>query len=86
MLFVVFNTQTVDISLVFTDVDAPLVLALLIAGRARRGDRRAPDAVLTCAAAPQEPLTERGITPSGRVTALGLARCYRWVISFVTGE
>ena len=31
MLFVVFNTQTVDISLVFTDVDAPLVLALVIA-------------------------------------------------------
>jgi uncharacterized integral membrane protein len=30
-LFVVFNTQTVDISLVFTDVEAPLVLALLIA-------------------------------------------------------
>ena len=31
MLFVVFNTQTVDISLVFTDVEAPLVLALVIA-------------------------------------------------------
>jgi uncharacterized integral membrane protein len=31
VLFVMFNTQTVDISLVFTDVDAPLVLALLIA-------------------------------------------------------
>jgi uncharacterized integral membrane protein len=31
VLFVVFNTQTVRISLVFTDVDAPLVLALLIA-------------------------------------------------------
>ena len=31
VLFVVFNTQTVDISLVFTDVNAPLVLALLIA-------------------------------------------------------
>jgi len=31
VLFVVFNGQTVDISLVFTDVDAPLVLALLIA-------------------------------------------------------
>jgi uncharacterized integral membrane protein len=31
VLFVVFNTQTVDISLVFTDVDAPLVVALLIA-------------------------------------------------------
>jgi uncharacterized integral membrane protein len=31
VLFVVFNTQTVDISLVFTDVDAPLVLALVIA-------------------------------------------------------
>jgi uncharacterized integral membrane protein len=31
VLFVVFNTQTVDISLVFTDVRAPLVLALLIA-------------------------------------------------------
>jgi uncharacterized integral membrane protein len=30
-LFVVFNTQTVDISLVFTDVEAPQVLALLIA-------------------------------------------------------
>ncbi|MGY5893034.1 LapA family protein [Blastococcus deserti] len=31
VLFVVFNTQTVDISLVFTDVQAPLVVALLIA-------------------------------------------------------
>ena len=31
VLFVMFNTQTVDISLVFTDVEAPLVLALLIA-------------------------------------------------------
>ncbi|WP_233498804.1 LapA family protein [Blastococcus sp. TF02A-26] len=31
VLFVVFNTQSVDISLVFADVNAPLVLALLIA-------------------------------------------------------
>jgi uncharacterized integral membrane protein len=31
VLFVVFNTQTVQISLVFADVRAPLVLALLIA-------------------------------------------------------
>jgi uncharacterized integral membrane protein len=31
VLFVVFNTQTVEISLVFVDVNAPLVLALLIA-------------------------------------------------------
>jgi uncharacterized integral membrane protein len=31
VLFVMFNTQTVDISLVFTDVEAPLVVALLIA-------------------------------------------------------
>ena len=31
VLFVLFNTQTVDISLVFGDVQAPLVLALLIA-------------------------------------------------------
>jgi uncharacterized integral membrane protein len=31
VLFVMFNTQTVDISLVFVDVQAPLVLALLIA-------------------------------------------------------
>jgi uncharacterized integral membrane protein len=31
VLFVMYNTQTVDISLVFTDVEAPLVLALLIA-------------------------------------------------------
>ena len=31
VLFVVFNTQTVDISLVFGDVQAPLVLALVIA-------------------------------------------------------
>jgi uncharacterized integral membrane protein len=31
VLFVMFNTQTVDISLVFTDVRAPLVLALVIA-------------------------------------------------------
>ena len=30
-LFVVFNNQTVQISLVFTDVQAPLVLALVIA-------------------------------------------------------
>ena len=31
VLFVMFNTQTVDISLVFNDVEAPLVLALVIA-------------------------------------------------------
>ena len=31
VLFVIFNTQTVDISLVFADVQAPLVLALVIA-------------------------------------------------------
>ncbi len=31
VLFVVFNTQTVRISLVFADVTAPLVVALLIA-------------------------------------------------------
>ncbi|WP_309229958.1 MULTISPECIES: LapA family protein [unclassified Blastococcus] len=31
VLFVVFNGQSVQISLVFTDVEAPLVLALLIA-------------------------------------------------------
>ena len=31
VLFVIFNTQTVDISLVFGNVNAPLVLALLIA-------------------------------------------------------
>ncbi|MDK3255495.1 lipopolysaccharide assembly protein LapA domain-containing protein [Blastococcus capsensis] len=31
VLFVVFNGQTVQISLVFTDVQGPLVLALLIA-------------------------------------------------------
>lgn len=31
VLFVIFNTQTVDISLVFGDVEAPLVLALVIA-------------------------------------------------------
>jgi uncharacterized integral membrane protein len=31
VLFVMFNTKTVDISLVFTDVRAPLVVALLIA-------------------------------------------------------
>ena len=31
VLFVVFNTQTVDISLVFGNIQAPLVLALLIA-------------------------------------------------------
>ena len=31
VLFVMFNTQTVRISLVFTDVRAPLVIALLIA-------------------------------------------------------
>ena len=31
VLFVVYNTQTVEISLVFTDVQAPLVLALVIA-------------------------------------------------------
>jgi uncharacterized integral membrane protein len=31
VLFVIFNTQTVDISLVFADVNAPLVLALVIA-------------------------------------------------------
>ena len=31
VLFVVFNTQTVDVSLVFGNVQAPLVVALLIA-------------------------------------------------------
>jgi uncharacterized integral membrane protein len=31
VLFVVFNTQSVQISLVFADVEAPLVLALVIA-------------------------------------------------------
>jgi uncharacterized integral membrane protein len=31
VLFVVFNTQTVDISLVFGNAEAPLVLALVIA-------------------------------------------------------
>ena len=31
VLFVVFNTQDVDISLVFGDVNAPLILALVIA-------------------------------------------------------
>jgi uncharacterized integral membrane protein len=31
VLFVVFNTQTVDISLVFGDVRAPLIIALVIA-------------------------------------------------------
>jgi uncharacterized integral membrane protein len=31
VLFVLYNTQTVQISLVFVDVQAPLVLALLIA-------------------------------------------------------
>jgi uncharacterized integral membrane protein len=31
VLFVVYNNQTVEISLVFTDVVAPLVVALLIA-------------------------------------------------------
>ena len=31
VLFVVFNNQTVQISLVFTDLQAPLVLALVIA-------------------------------------------------------
>ncbi|MCV2490196.1 LapA family protein [Geodermatophilus sp. YIM 151500] len=31
MLFVMFNTQTVAVSLVFGDVTAPLVLALVIA-------------------------------------------------------
>jgi uncharacterized integral membrane protein len=31
VLFVVFNTQTVDVSLVFGNVDLPLVVALLIA-------------------------------------------------------
>ena len=31
VLFVVFNTQTVEVSLVFGDVQAPLVVALLVA-------------------------------------------------------
>lgn len=31
VLFVIFNTQTVEISLVFIDVRAPLVVALVIA-------------------------------------------------------
>jgi len=32
VLFVVFNTQTVQVSLVFGDVQAPLIIALVIAG------------------------------------------------------
>ena len=31
VLFVLFNTQTVEVNLVFANVDAPLVLALVIA-------------------------------------------------------
>ncbi len=31
VLFVLFNTQTVQVSLVFGDVQAPLVVALLVA-------------------------------------------------------
>jgi uncharacterized integral membrane protein len=31
VLFVLFNTQTVQVSLVFGDVEAPLVLALVLA-------------------------------------------------------
>ena len=31
VLFVVFNTQTVEVSLIFGDVQAPLVVALVIA-------------------------------------------------------
>ena len=31
VLFVMFNTQTVAVSLVFTDIEAPLVVALLVA-------------------------------------------------------
>ena len=47
VLFVVFNTQTVDISLVFTDVRAPLVLALLIAAVLGAAIVGLLDAVLT---------------------------------------
>jgi uncharacterized integral membrane protein len=31
VLFVLFNTQTVEVSLVFADVNAPLVIALVVA-------------------------------------------------------
>ena len=31
VLFVMFNTQTVDVSLVFADIEAPLVVALVVA-------------------------------------------------------
>ncbi len=31
VLFVIFNTQTVEVSLIFVDVQAPLVVALVIA-------------------------------------------------------
>jgi uncharacterized integral membrane protein len=47
VLFVVFNTQTVDISLVFTDVRAPLVVALLIAAALGGAVVALLDAVMT---------------------------------------
>lgn len=47
VLFVVFNTQTVAISLVFTDVRAPLVVALLIAAALGGAVAGLLDAVLT---------------------------------------
>jgi uncharacterized integral membrane protein len=47
VLFVVFNTQTVDISLVFADVRAPLVVALLIAAALGGAIVALLDAVMT---------------------------------------
>ena len=59
VLFVIFNTQTVDISLVFTDVRAPLVLALVIAAGAwaRCSSRLAPAPVLPRPPAAPQPLS-----------------------------
>ena len=85
VLFVMFNTQTVDISLVFTDVEAPLVLALLIAavlgglvvallgavrcGRRRKTLTRAP--VLTPESAAPGVITERALAACSLPTCAG---------------
>ena len=85
VLFVVFNTQTVDISLVFADVEAPLVLALLIAAVLGGLVVALLGAVLRAAAAQTaDPLATARAHPAGACPGgAPLARCYRSVISLL---
>ena len=86
VLFVMFNTQTVDISLVFTDVEAPLVLALLIAavlgglvvalaGALRAARRRRPDPRFRGLALRVLQLQERENHPERRRVPDGACTC-----------